>query len=43
MARNVSDVLVDVLVGGGEMTKMAAMKHLADMREQKRYLQDVWA
>jgi len=43
MARNVSDVLVDVLVGGGDLTKMAAMKHLADMREHKRYLQDVWA
>jgi len=43
MARNVNDALIDVLVGGGEMTKMAAMKHLADLREQKRYLQDVWA
>jgi len=43
MARNVNDALIDVLVGGGEMTKMAAVKHLADLREQKRYLQDVWA
>jgi len=43
MARNVNDTLIEVLVGEDEMTKMAAMKHLADMREQKRYLQDVWA
>ena len=48
MARNVNDAFIEVLVGGGggggsAMTKMSAMKHLADLREQKRYLQDVWA
>ena len=41
MARNVNDALMEVLVQGG-MAKMSAMKHLADLREQKRYLQDVW-
>jgi len=50
MARNVNDAFIEVLVGGSGsgsggsgMTKMSAMKHLADLREQKRYLQDVWA
>lgn len=43
MARNVNDALIEVLVKEGEMTKMSAMKYLADLREQKRYLQDVWA
>ena len=46
MARNVNDTFVEILVdAGGEsgMTKMSALKHLADLRENKRYLQDVWA
>ena len=48
MARNVNDTFVEILVGGNGgdksgMTKMSAMKHLADLRENKRYLQDVWA
>jgi len=44
MARNVNDALIDVLVKEDkEMSKMSAMKFIADLREQKRYLQDVWA
>jgi len=43
MARNVNDALIEVLVQEEGMSKMSAMKHLADLREQKRYLQDVWA
>jgi len=47
MARNVNDTFVEILVDGGDksgMTRMSAMKHLADLRrENKRYLQDVWA
>jgi len=43
MARNVNDAFIDVLMKCRSLTKMAALNHLAEMRDQKRYLQDVWA
>jgi len=44
MARNVNEAFIQALVSAKpDMTQMAAMRHLADIRDQKRYLQDVWA
>uniref|UniRef100_A0A8D1YVW3 Methionine synthase reductase n=1 Tax=Sus scrofa TaxID=9823 RepID=A0A8D1YVW3_PIG len=42
MAKDVNDTLVDIIskeVGGG---KLEAMKMLATLKEEKRYLQDIW-
>lgn len=42
MAKDVNDTLVDIIskeVGGG---KLEAMKMLAALKEEKRYLQDIW-
>ncbi|NXH21799.1 MTRR reductase, partial [Bucco capensis] len=43
MADAVSDAVVDILSMEMEADKLEAMKMLAMLREQKRYLQDVWS
>ncbi|NWV14710.1 MTRR reductase, partial [Ptilonorhynchus violaceus] len=43
MADDVSDAVVDILSMEMEADKLEAMKVLAMLREEKRYLQDVWS
>ncbi|XP_010170006.2 methionine synthase reductase [Antrostomus carolinensis] len=43
MADSVSDAVVDILSMEMEVDKLEAMKILAMLREEKRYLQDVWS
>ncbi|NXP55301.1 MTRR reductase, partial [Heliornis fulica] len=43
MADGVSDAVVDILSMEMEVDKLEAMKNLAVLREEKRYLQDVWS
>ncbi|XP_010181410.1 PREDICTED: methionine synthase reductase, partial [Mesitornis unicolor] len=43
MADGVSDAVVDILSMEMEVDKLEAMKTLAMLREEKRYLQDVWS
>lgn len=43
MADDVSDAVVDILSMEMEADKLEAMKILATLREEKRYLQDVWS
>ncbi|NXF92748.1 MTRR reductase, partial [Eubucco bourcierii] len=43
MADGVSDAVVDILSMEMEADKLEAMKTLATLREEKRYLQDVWS
>ncbi|KAM4705354.1 methionine synthase reductase [Rhinophrynus dorsalis] len=42
MAKDVNDALADVLSTELNVDKLEAMKTLAMLRDQKRYLQDVW-
>ncbi|XP_006111092.2 methionine synthase reductase isoform X1 [Pelodiscus sinensis] len=43
MAKNVNDTLVDILSTDAGVDKLEAMKILATLRQEKRYLQDIWA
>ncbi|XP_074843967.1 methionine synthase reductase isoform X4 [Carettochelys insculpta] len=43
MAKDVNDTLVDILSIDAEVDKLEAMKILATLRQEKRYLQDTWA
>uniref|UniRef100_A0A8D0G5V9 Methionine synthase reductase n=1 Tax=Sphenodon punctatus TaxID=8508 RepID=A0A8D0G5V9_SPHPU len=43
MAKDVNDALVDVLSTEAGVDKLEAMKTLATLRENKQYLQDIWA
>ncbi|XP_048122588.1 methionine synthase reductase isoform X1 [Alosa alosa] len=43
MAKDVNDVLVDIIVAEMEVDKLEAMKTIANLREEKRYLQDIWS
>uniref|UniRef100_A0A6G1REK8 5-methyltetrahydrofolate-homocysteine methyltransferase reductase n=1 Tax=Hypotaenidia okinawae TaxID=2861861 RepID=A0A6G1REK8_9GRUI len=43
MADGVSDAVVDILSMEMDVDKLEAMKILAVLREEKRYLQDVWS
>uniref|UniRef100_A0A8C8RX08 Methionine synthase reductase n=1 Tax=Pelusios castaneus TaxID=367368 RepID=A0A8C8RX08_9SAUR len=42
MAKDVNDTLVDILSIDAGVDKLEAMKILATLRQEKRYLQDVW-
>ncbi|XP_062377220.1 methionine synthase reductase [Sardina pilchardus] len=42
MAKDVNDALVDMIVAETQVDKLEAMKTLAALREEKRYLQDIW-
>lgn len=43
MARDVNDALVETIRAELQVDQLEAMKTLAVLREEKRYLQDVWA
>ncbi|XP_067385656.1 methionine synthase reductase isoform X2 [Emydura macquarii macquarii] len=43
MAKDVNDTLVDILSTDAGVDKLEAMKILATLRQEKRYLQDIWA
>lgn len=43
MARDVNDTLVDMVGAALQLDKLEAMKRLATLREEKRYLQDIWS
>uniref|UniRef100_H3AFP6 Methionine synthase reductase n=1 Tax=Latimeria chalumnae TaxID=7897 RepID=H3AFP6_LATCH len=42
MARDVNDALVEIIQNDLRTDKLAAMKVVAGLRDEKRYLQDVW-
>uniref|UniRef100_F6UGP3 Methionine synthase reductase n=1 Tax=Monodelphis domestica TaxID=13616 RepID=F6UGP3_MONDO len=42
MAKDVNDALVEILSKETKVEKLEAMKMLATLREEKRYLQDIW-
>lgn len=43
MAKDVNDALVEAVRAELRVDQLEAMKTLAALREEKRYLQDVWA
>uniref|UniRef100_A0ABM5GA88 Methionine synthase reductase n=1 Tax=Pogona vitticeps TaxID=103695 RepID=A0ABM5GA88_9SAUR len=43
MAKDVNDTLVDILISEKGVDKLEALKILATLRDEKRYLQDIWA
>ncbi|XP_029313268.1 methionine synthase reductase isoform X2 [Cottoperca gobio] len=43
MAKDVNDTLLEVIKTELQVDQLDAMKSLAALREQKRYLQDIWA
>ncbi|XP_060110274.1 methionine synthase reductase [Heteronotia binoei] len=43
MAKDVNDTLVNILISERKGDKLGALKILATLREEKRYLQDIWA
>ncbi|XP_070603131.1 methionine synthase reductase isoform X2 [Erythrolamprus reginae] len=43
MAKDVNDTLVEVFTTERRVDKLDALKILATLREEKRYLQDIWA
>ncbi|XP_030625265.1 methionine synthase reductase isoform X2 [Chanos chanos] len=43
MAKDVNDALVEIIGTELQMDKLESMKTVADLREEKRYLQDIWA
>lgn len=42
MAKDVNDTLVEIITKEAGVEKLEAMKILATLREEKRYLQDIW-
>ena len=43
MAKDVNDTLIDLVAAELHLDKLEAMKRLASLREEKRYLQDIWS
>ncbi|XP_064189216.1 methionine synthase reductase isoform X1 [Anguilla rostrata] len=43
MAKDVNDTLIEIVEKELQVDKLEAMKTLAGLREQKRYLQDIWS
>ncbi|XP_054621064.1 methionine synthase reductase isoform X2 [Dunckerocampus dactyliophorus] len=43
MAKDVNDTLMEMMKAELQVDQLEAMKHLATLREEKRYLQDIWA
>ncbi|XP_064452944.1 methionine synthase reductase isoform X2 [Mirounga angustirostris] len=43
MAKDVSDTLVEIISKEAGVEKLEAMKTLATLKEEKRYLQDIWS
>lgn len=42
MAKDVNDTLVEMIKTELQVDQLDAMKRLAGLREEKRYLQDIW-
>lgn len=42
MAKDVNDTLVEMIKAELQVDQLEAMKTLAALREEKRYLQDIW-
>ncbi|CDQ75784.1 unnamed protein product [Oncorhynchus mykiss] len=43
MAKDVNDTLIEMVSAELQLDKLDAMKRLAGLREEKRYLQDIWS
>lgn len=43
MAKDVNDALADIISQESGVDKLEAMKTLATLKEEKRYLQDIWS
>lgn len=43
MAKDVNDTLVEIISKETGVEKLEAMKTLATLKEEKRYLQDIWS
>lgn len=43
MAKDVSDALVEIISKEAGVDKLEALKTLATLKEEKRYLQDIWS
>lgn len=43
MAKDVNDTLVEIISKEAGIEKLEAMKTLATLKEEKRYLQDIWS
>jgi methionine synthase reductase len=42
MAKDVNETLIEMVSAELQLDKLDAMKRLAGLREEKRYLQDIW-
>lgn len=42
MAKDVNNTLIEMVSAELQLDKLDAMKRLAGLREEKRYLQDIW-
>ena len=42
MAKDVNDTLMEMVRAELQLDQLGAMKTLAALREEKRYLQDIW-
>ncbi len=43
MAKDVNDTLLEIIGSELQIDKLDAMKTIAGLREEKRYLQDIWS
>lgn len=43
MAKDVNDTLLEIIGNELQLDKLDAMKIAAGLREEKRYLQDIWS
>lgn len=43
MAKDVNDALVEIISKEAGVDKLEAMKTLATLKQEKRYLQDIWS
>lgn len=43
MAKDVNDTLLEIIGNELQLDKLETMKTLAGLREEKRYLQDIWS
>lgn len=43
MAKDVHDALVEIISKEAGVDKLEAMKTLATLKQEKRYLQDIWS
>lgn len=42
MAKDVNETLIEMITTELQVDQLEAMKRLAGLREEKRYLQDIW-